>query len=114
MTKCDHAGCEGHLGKFSSCLTEALWQSTLDGTDESTGTTEAYGHYSLMLFNFDEALPLGEGRTITVPAGAYIVACYESGAVFSQKYGTEAEARKDFEDHERDYGEWLDKEESEV
>ena len=113
MSKCDYERCEGHLGKFSSCLAEAVWQSSLDGADETTGRTEAYGHYALMLFNFDEALPLGDKATITVPAGAYIVQSTNQGFVYLLEYDTEAKAREDFAQAEKDYGEWLDENEPE-
>lgn len=110
MSKCDHTRCVGHMGRFSnSCLAEAIWQSSLDSADETTGNTEAFGYFALMLFKFDEALPLGDAETIMVPAGSYIVQSTDQGFVYLLEYDTEAKAREDFERAEKDYSDWLDK-----
>lgn len=102
--------CPGHLGKFDSCQGEALYELTLDTFgDASTGdANDWHYHATLVILDSDadvvlyEALPVLE-RTVTVPAGFYIVQAMSSGAVYANTYDTEAQARTAFEAMEADY-----------
>ncbi len=114
MSTCDETGCTGHLGKFPDCQTEALWTVSLDsGQDEQTGSVDAHGWFALMIMTSDKPVELDDGRTVTVPAGNYMVGTNDQGFVWSWQYDTEAEARKDFETADNEYGEWLDANEPE-
>lgn len=107
MSKCEQTGCQGHFGKFQDCLAEAVWEQSLHGFSESTGSTEAYGYFTLMIYAEDHYVVL-DSRGITVPAGAYVVESTESGTVYLYAYPTEADARKFFEAVDAEYGEWLE------
>lgn len=111
MSKCDQDGCTGHLGKFEDCLSEAIWQQSLDGGNASTGTTEYQGHLVLMIYPEPETEKLDDGPTVTIPAGAYIVYSHELGFVRLWKYDSEEAARKEFDEYDERYGEWLDENE---
>ncbi len=107
--KCDHQSCPGHLGKFQSCLAEAVWALSLDGFDEDTGTTEFEGHYTLM--HFPEPVTTTEGNPdveVTIPAGHYIVESTNSGAVYLLTFATAADADNFFAERERAYMAWDD------
>lgn len=109
MSMCDTEGCQGHLGKFQDCVSEAVWETTLDGTGETTGTVEFEGHLTLTEFPEDEELtidPDGDNIKVTVPAGWYLVESRESGAVYVTRHDTEAEARKIFDAADARYCEW--------
>jgi hypothetical protein len=109
MSKCKQEGCQGHLGKFDSCQDEALWQMSLDGTDETTGDVEWEAHYTLMVLNESVRVSMHEPRQlVTVPAGAYIVSENSQGFVDVSEYDTEALAREDFKRADDAYGAWLE------
>ena len=110
VPKCGQDGCTGHLGKFDSCQTEALWQMSLDGGDETTGESDFEGHLTLVLVDepYDERLDVDEVVIVTIPAGAYLVESLSSGAVYSMRYDTEAGARIVFEEADARYSAWLD------
>lgn len=112
---CSQEGCKGHLGKFPTCLTEALWEWTMLGAGDSTGSVEAYGHYTLI--HVDEATDhdIGEylgvedhGPVVPVPVGWYMVIVNDQGAVDHVEYADEASAMEVFTAVERDYSAWLD------
>lgn len=110
IPKCDQAGCTGHLGKFQDCRAEAAYELSMDGGDGTTGATEYNGHYTLLILDAPEDVDLYDGPTVTVPAGAYIVQATNSGAVYLLTYGSEDDARKDFDAAAADYAEWDDAE----
>jgi hypothetical protein len=108
---CQDPLCTGHLGKFTSCRSEALWVASLEGFDKTTGNTEAHGHFALLHFPEDQDIDVSDNpcwqHNVTVPCGWYIVETQESGAVYHAEYDTEEEARKAFSFEEARYGEWL-------
>lgn len=111
---CSVEGCTGHLGKFSDCLTEALWEvSMVDG--ESTGSTEAYGHYTLIHIDSDTSHSMGKdlgvkdhGPEVMISAGWYMVQATEQGFVYSWACESEAIARQQFAEVDQEYSAWLD------
>lgn len=115
LSKCDNPKCQGHLGKFNDCLAETLY--TLDmysGADETTGSTEAYGYYTLLIFNEDEKIdkdPALDYPLDTVPKGYYLLMSNDQGFVHLATYPTEAEARAVFDDAAAQYSTWLDENE---
>lgn len=108
LPTCDTVDCQGHLGKFSDCLTEALYDLSMGGMYDSTGSTEAHGHFTLMVFDVDDVHTLESGGPdVTIPAGAYIVQCTEQGFVYTLTYSTQVEAQAAFAMADSAYGEWL-------
>jgi hypothetical protein len=118
-SKCEQEGCQGHLGKFDSCRDEALYQMSLDGTDETTGDVEYEGYYVLIVLdasatvNLDDDAPDGTPQ-VTVPAGSYIVTENSQGFVSVYTYDSEAVAREDFKRIDEAYSDWLDQDEGDV
>lgn len=112
--KCDEKTCPGHLGKFSDCLSEALYEWSLDGSSEeaSTGDVEYQGYVSLFILTEDDTVHLdlsrADSRTITVPTGNYILHQANSGIVSLFKFETEEDARDEFAVYEQAYGIWVD------
>ena len=106
-SKCAQEGCTGHLGKFDSCQTEALYGLTMDGGDETTGDTDFEGHLTFMVLGHDQTVELWDGVIVTVPAGAYIVEGLDSGAVYAMSYANEAAARIVFDEADERYSAWL-------
>jgi hypothetical protein len=86
MTKCNTefitGECQGHLGKFDSCLTEYLYGLSLDGGEREAGSVEFHGHYTYLDMD-EETGELDDGSTIRVPADHYIVETTPSGAVYT-------------------------------
>jgi hypothetical protein len=114
ISKCDQEGCTGHLGKFSSCLDEAVWELSLDTVmDRETGRTEAHGHFTVMTFHADEEHKIQHGATVIIPAGWYLVEENDQGFVWVVSYDNEADMIKVFDEHDQRYGEWLDANEPE-
>lgn len=58
--KCDHPECPGHLGKFDSCLAEVVYEQSLDGDIDSTGTSDFRGHFTLMRYTADYTTRTGD------------------------------------------------------
>jgi hypothetical protein len=113
LPRCSTVGCEGHLGKFQDCLSEALWEISLYA-GESTGSTEAYGHFTLIHVEENETHVMGAelgqdpgGPTVAIPAGWYMVQASESGAVYTWRCPSEAEALGQFSLAGDEYSEWL-------
>lgn len=114
-SKCDNPTCTGHLGKFSSCLDEAVWQGTLDSGSETTGSTEYEGHLCFEHYPTDETVTLNSSDIlVTVPAGWYLVESTDQGFVYVTHYASESEAREIFKGADERYGAWLDTDESEI
>lgn len=114
MGHCGQEGCKGHFGKFPNCTTEALWEVSMIAGD-STGSVDAYGHYTLIHFEADDRHVMGEdlgvedhGPVVVIPAGWYIVITNDQGAVDSAYYETESEAMEIFTAVDQDYSAWLE------
>lgn len=105
--KCETEGCPGHLGKFDCCRDEALYELTLSGFDESTGDVEAYGHHTLVMLVEPKPVDIQDGMRVVVPQGFYIVTQDNSGFVGVSSFGSEEEARAEFQRLDDEYGEWL-------
>lgn len=106
MNTCGTEGCTGHLGKFPDCVTEAIWELSLDTImDFDTGSTDFEGHYSLMNFDFDEMHELEDGRSVLIPAGLYLIVTSSSGAVFNWA-GSDEQLRQEFARAEQAYADW--------
>lgn len=90
------------LGKFRSALDERVWETTMEGCEE-TGDVEYYGHHCLVPFSVDDLVDLGVlGRWhdfSNVPVGC-IVTSFNSGAVDVSYYDTGAELDKAWEECE--------------
>ena len=109
--------CAGHMGKFADCVTEAIWQLSLDSSysESATGSVEAYGWYALMTFDEAEAVTLSDGSSVSVPKGTYIISTNDQGFVYLSEYGDDtARAEADFKAEDDAYGEWLDVNEPEA
>ncbi len=106
MYHCERNGCDGHLGKFSSCRDEVLHGLTLDGSyvEASTGDVAAYGHVSLLLLDGDPIVVDG----FTVPPGFYTLVEDGQGFVSVVTYASEYAARKAFDAADTAYSEWRD------
>lgn len=108
MATCDFTGCTGHLGKFQSCLAEAIWEQSLDFPEDQTGSTEFEGHFALMIYGEADNQKLEDGRVVPIPAGSYIVQSAESGAVYLLEFPDEAAARATLDGHRQKYEKWED------
>lgn len=112
LPKCDAEGCPGHIGKFSDCIAEAVYQWSLEGCadDGQTGSIDYQGHYSLFIVTHDQEVWLDDtgDRKVPVPAGNYILHSATSGAVTLWNYETEESARNDFASAEAAYAAWED------
>jgi len=94
--------CPGHLGKFGSCVDEALYTWSLDQTEDSCGDTDFEGHLTVVIVYADEVFGLGQTdeadeREVIVPAGNYLVWTASTGQVSVSKVGSVGEAREIFE-----------------
>jgi len=97
---CGHAGCTGHVGKFSSCLDEVLWESTLDGADETFGDTDWHGHYAMLYVGDDPswvATPESSETPLKPPPGVYVVFTAPSGWVSVDHLGNQPGVMADYE-----------------
>ncbi len=93
MGKCETVGCEGHLGKFDDCISEAVWGASLEWADDSVGDSD-WGHYAIIEFSEAELVEVypGANREVTVPSGTYIVYTASSGLVHVQHYANRDDA----------------------
>lgn len=107
LSRCDQDGCTGHLGKFSSCLHEALWELSMDGWGTSTGRTEAHGHFTAITLDEPHEHDLG-GVKVMIPAGWYMVTEDDHGFVYVITYASAAELDQAFDEQDQRYGEWLE------
>src|SRR5688572_24029799 len=119
---CSQEGCTGHRGKFPTCLTEALWEISMYA-GESTGSTEAYGHFTLIHIDTEEIHVMGsdlgvpedqQGPRVTIPAGWYMVESYESGAVIHTEHESELHATEAWTAYDEEYSAWLEINEPEI
>lgn len=81
---CGHIGCTGHIGKFSSCLDEVIWQHTLDSADETFGDTDWHGHYAMVHVSDDESwtdTPETSETPLKPEPGVYVAFTAPSGRV---------------------------------
>lgn len=109
MAECDTTFSDGtcpgtHLGKFSSCLDEALWDFALEDSRSYAGDPD-YGYASLVIAGDGPGTSeeyvwnpnAGRGRlAVTVPGGWYIVYTGTSGAVSTAYYDSEERANDVF------------------
>lgn len=110
---CDTANCAGHLGKFPDCLTEALWAASMNGMDETTGSTEWSVHVTMVAFYKPEVLSV-DGQAewsdaqVTVEPGVYLVFTNDQGRVWHEAYPIDSSAGRDrFTALDADYGAWV-------
>lgn len=91
---CGHEGCQGHVGKFSSCRDELLWQYTLDGdADETFGDIDWIGHYAMIVISDHPSwteTPDSSDVRLTPKPGVYVVFTATSGRVDVEYLGDEA------------------------
>lgn len=108
MSHCEQSECMGHLGKFDSCAAEALWQMSLDGTDETTGDVDFEGHLTLIVLSDLYVETIEDGPAVTIWPGAYIVSEDSQGFVDLSTYAEVGLARVDFDAADERYSAWLD------
>lgn len=88
------------LGKFQSALDERVWETTMEGCEE-TGDAECDGHHCLVPFSVDDLVDLGVlGRWhdfSNVPVGC-IVTTVNNGAVDVTYYDTGADLDEAWEE----------------
>lgn len=102
-------GCPGHSWweKLADCLTDALYGDT---ADQVTGTVDGFGmHVSLYMCPDEETVTTGEGITVTIPAGTFLLLIEDSqGHVTRLDYDTAEAAQNAFDLWEHQYGLFLD------
>lgn len=97
---CGHQGCVGHVGKFSSCLDEVIWYSTLDSADETFGDTDWHGHYAMVVVSDDDSFtdtPESSETPLKPEPGVYVVFTAPSGLVSVDYLGNASGVMADFE-----------------
>lgn len=105
MGTCEQSGCRGHLGKFSSCLDEALWELSAHA-DATTGDVDAYGWFGLVLNPEASQWALSYGPTVEIPAGSYIAKEDSNGFVSVDTFNSEVAAKEAFASHAAEYNAW--------
>lgn len=117
MGKCDAefvtGECHGvHLGKFSSCLDEALYEMALLDANSGCGDSDWDGYESRVDVPEAEDFELNpdgaDSTVVKVPVGHYIVFTAPTGGVTVVWYDTEAEASAEYDKWESAYYEWVD------
>jgi hypothetical protein len=103
--------CPGHLGKFGSCVDEALYEWNSDEPHNTTGDTDFEGHLGLVILPVFEIYGLGrtdgpDEREVIIPAGNYLVWTASSGAVTVTTVDTEQGAWDIFEVTQARYALW--------
>jgi hypothetical protein len=101
--------CDGHLGKFGDCLAQALWEWSLDGLGDGTGSGDFEGWTHLFDVERDTPAmiePDGIAREIEVPAGAYLLFVSTVGAVTYMLADSAEQARAVFQVAEERYEAW--------
>jgi len=108
LPKCETNGCTGHLGRFSSCRDESVWEGSLEDYS-SFGDVDWDAHYARYDAVDNEAELLDEPdnpRMVEIPTGYYVVQTHTSGMVSVWRYDTEAEREAVLEPLEEAYGKW--------
>lgn len=114
---CEVPRCTGHLGKFSNCLSEALWNLGEDYADESGGNSDAHGYHMMFLFHHNTWLSDYAGDSFghcdtpdfQIAGDTYVILTQtDSGQVFGEAYESETEARDAYDVYDRAYGEWME------
>lgn len=93
MRKCEQIGCVGHWAKFDDCLSEAVWEASLEFPDWVICNEDCGNSMALVVFPVDELVVL-ESVSVTVPAGAYTVETFSTGGVGVVRWESEEEARR--------------------
>ena len=111
LPRCDHPGCSGHLGKFSSCLDEWLYDCSLDGTSETFGDTDWLGHYAVLEVSDDPSWTAPAdtswgGHAITPAVGVWVVYTTPSGFVETYYYADMSAMEADMEATRTAYEAW--------
>lgn len=113
--KCDYPVCEGSHYKYDDCWTEAL-ASAMDWADETTGSVEWSVYAELHMFPESAQIKRedsGMAFDVFFVAGThFIVKHNDQGFVWSEAYTTKRECERAWARINREYGIWLDKEES--
>jgi hypothetical protein len=81
---CGHPGCQGHVGKFSSCRDEVIYAATMDSADETFGDTDWHGHYAMVVVGDDPSwtdTPESSEVPLKPEPGVYVVFTAPSGQV---------------------------------
>lgn len=114
-TPCDPAFplCAGHLGKFSDCLSEALYEQaagTVGWADDEGGTTEFEGYMWLILGHESIEIPAadwsGDFDIKTAPGTWLTLLTTDQGFVYLTAYGTRDEAQDAYDTHIAAYDAW--------
>lgn len=108
LPTCQQDKCPGHIGKFSSCQAEALWDMSLED-GRGFGDTDFEGYFSRVDVTTSEDVELWEGmrrRTVTVAPGWYTVHTTTAGWVATDRYDTEAEREAALKPAEDAYLAW--------
>jgi hypothetical protein len=103
---CDNKPCPGHLGKFSSCRDEALYELSMDSM-ESTGDMDHEGEITLVILtqvNDFEISWYTIGTIVRIEPCNYIVQEAPSGIVNIIEYATEDAARSAYAELATAYG----------
>lgn len=114
MQHCVQVGCLGHLGKFDSCVCEALYELSLDGAFKQTGDVQFDGLFTLIELQADESVQLldgSEGPVITLPSGTYLMREDTLGHVAAYFYDEPLQGCTEFELAESYFDCWTDGEE---
>lgn len=105
---CEQKWCPStHVGKFDSCLTQAIWHLSIDRYDEQAGSTEYRNHFALVIVRETEKVSLYHQVVVAVPPGFYIVESNDQGQIWVYQRSSEENARHLIADEDRLYAEWL-------
>lgn len=119
MRYCELGPCGGHIAKFDNCLAEALYELGTDYAEEHCGNAIDWDGYA-MLFCFDKSHRVKAGDwsgmfAFTISAGTYVIIhTAPSGAVTMTGYLTREEAQEAYDEFEREYALWSERQESYV
>lgn len=84
VPRCSTPGCTGHLGRFSDCLSEAVYDVSIDSADYTTGDSDWTYHVAYVDTRewplHDRAVDSG-GVELIIPKGTFLVYAYGSGVV---------------------------------
>lgn len=98
IPRCDWRNCQGHLGKYEDCVTEALDLLGLDYATDDYGSTE-WAVFA-MVFEYSEPWQLAPGDIehyeptmagLTIPAGLHVVESDDRGFVYRTTATTDVE-----------------------